>query len=391
MAKHNVSVGIDIGSSLTRVVVTSNETQEGKLPVVLGVGTAETKGVRHGYIVHRDEATTCLRKALKDAEKESGVKIRQATLCIGGVGLACEVATGTAVVSRADSIVSRFDIEKAIAEAEAQIEIKNKTILHAFPTSFKVDGKELPTRPEGITGGKLEVRTLFITVLEQHLDDIIGVVNDAGVKVTEFTATPIAAEKILLTDLQRNFGCALIDIGAQTVSVAVFENNNLTSLHVFGIGSLDVTKDIALGLRITPEEAESLKLGVVSFQSVPKKKLDEIIEARLTDIFELVDKYFKKIGRSALLPAGAIITGAGSNLPMIESVAKTMLKIPVKIARVEMPSLKGPLKDQRLINAYGVAVGDALHASHTKGTTSSQSDTDGFMSVIKNFFKQLMP
>lgn len=391
MSKHKTSVGIDIGSALTKVVVTSQEGQGDKLPTVLGVGISETRGVKHGYITNREDALASLRKAIKDAEKESGLRIRHASLCISGIGLSCESASGIAAVSRADSIVSKFDIEKAIAEAEAQIEIKNKAILHAFPMNFKVDGKELPTRPEGITGGKLEVKTLFISVLEQHLDDLISVINEAGVKITTFTATPISSERLLLSDLQRNFGCALIDIGAETVSVSVFENNNLTSMHVFGIGSLDITKDIALGLRVTPEEAESLKLGVVSFQSVPKKKLDEIIEARLSDIFELIDKYLKKIGRSGLLPAGAIIVGGGSNLTMIETVAKTMLKIPVKIGRLELPGTKAILKDQRLINAYGVAVGDPSHFSKNKSNKQTYGDSDGFISVIKNFFKQLMP
>ena len=122
------------------------------------------------------------------------------------------------------------------------------------------------------------------------------------------------------------------------MSVAVFEEGNLSNLHVFGLGSLEVTKDIALGLRVTPEDAEGLKIGAVSFQSVPKKKLDEIMTARLEDIFELIDKYFKKIGRSGLLPAGAILIGGGSNLSMIEAVAKTELKIPVKLGRIELES-----------------------------------------------------
>jgi cell division protein FtsA len=389
MAKQHTTVGIDIGSSLIRVVVTGAE-GTGRYPAILGIGTAESKGMRHGYVVSRDEAQQALRKALKDAEKESGIRIRHASLAIGGIGISCVSAVGTAVVSRADSIVSRFDIDKAIAEAEEQVELRNKAILHAFPTSFKVDGKELPARPEGITGGKLEVKTLFITILEQHLDDIIGVINDAGVKVTSFTAMPIAAEKLILSDLQRNFGCALIDIGAETVSVSVFENNNLASVHVFGIGSLDITKDIALGLRVTPEEAESLKIGAVSFQSVPKKRLDEIIEARLTDVFELIDKYFKKIGRSGLLPAGAILIGGGSNSSMIESVAKSMLKIPVKVGRIELSTVKGTLKDQRIACSYGVAVGDPSSFTSSKGS-SSHHDGDGFANVIKNFFKQLMP
>jgi len=219
---------------------------------------------------------------------------------------------------------------------------------------------------------------------------LIGVVNEAGIRVTNFIATPIATEKLLLTDIQRNFGCVLIDIGAETVSAAVFENNTLTSLHVFGIGSLDITKDIALGLRINPEEAESLKIGVVSFQNVPKKKLDEIVEARLSDIFELVDKYLKKIGRSGLLPAGAILIGAGSNHSMTENVAKTILKIPVRTGRLDMFSKKGPFKDQRFVTAYSAAM-SSLEKNISKTGSSSAGDADNFGSAIKNFFKQLMP
>jgi cell division protein FtsA len=385
--KQNVTVGIDIGTHHTRIVVC--EHSGSALPKVIGISMVESRGLRHGYIVNREEAISSVKLALKDAEKESGIRIRSASLAIGGIGLASEYASGSIVVTRADGIISKFDIEKAIQDAEATLELKNKTILHAFPVLFKVDGKELPTRPEGINGQKLEVKVLFITCFEQHLDDLLSVINEAGVKVTNFTATPIAAHKLLLTDLQRNFGCILIDIGAETVSVAVFENNTLTSLHVFGIGSQDITKDIALGLRITPEEAESIKLGVVSFQSVPKKKLDEIIEARYSDIFELIDKYLRKIGRSGLLPAGAVIVGGGSLPSMVEGVAKAMLKIPVRIGHLDIPSNKTPIKDARMLVAYGVAT--STTESPQSKSTKRANDGEGFFDVIKNFFKELMP
>ncbi len=212
-----------------------------------------------------------------------------------------------------------------------------------------------------------------------------------GVRVKNYVATPLATQNLLLTDIQKNFGCVLIDIGAETVSVSVFENNTPTSIHVFGIGSLDITKDIALGLRITPEEAESVKIGIVSFQSISKKRLDEIIEARLSDIFELIDKYLKKIGRSGLLPAGAIIVGGGSQMQMIESVAKTMLKIPVKIGAVEIPSSKGGNKDQRLLVAYAAAVGNRAKQSSNKNRPTKSSSDEGILTTIKDFFKQLMP
>lgn len=388
--KQNFTVGIDIGTSLTRVVVCGVAATENSLPPILGYGISETRGLRHGYVVNREDALQSLKSALRDAQTQSGVKIRQANISIGGVGIDAQYGVGSSVVSRADGIIGKVDIEKAISDGETQLDLKNRVMLHAFPVSFKIDGKEYPVRPEGISGLKLEVRTLFITCFTQHLEDLLGVIGDAGVKVLDFTATPISTHKLLLTDLQRNFGCTLIDIGAETVSVSVFENNTLISLHVFDIGSLNITKDLALGLRITPEEAESIKLGTVSFQSVPKKKLDEIIEARLSDIFELIDKYLKKMGRSGLLPAGAIIIGGGSQINMIESVAKNMLKVPVRAGYLEMPSTKGPIKDQRLLVAYSIATSQA-ESSSKSSSRSSPSDNEGFLSVIKNFFKQLIP
>lgn len=388
--KQQFSVGIDIGSASTRVVVSSAATSPDGLPQVIAYSSVETKGCKHGYIINREDVLTGLKKAIRDTEGQAGIKIKQANISIGGIGLSAEYAIGTAVVSRADSIISKLDIEKAITEAETTLDLKNRAILHAYPVLFKIDNKEYPVRPEGIQGLKLEVKVLFIACFQQHLDDLLDVVQDAGVKVLGFTATPLAAQHLLLSDLQRNFGCALIDIGAETVSVAVFENNIPTTIHVFGIGSLDITKDIALGLRITPEEAESVKRGSVSFQSIPKKKLDEIIEARLSDIFELIDKYFKKIGRSGLLPAGAILIGGGAYSPQIESVAKTMLKIPVRLGVLDMPSVKGPIKDQRLITAYAVSQ-PQVETSVKKTSGYGTSDTEGLFAVIKNFFKQLMP
>lgn len=386
--KHLVTVGIDIGTSTTRVVV--SESRDGLSSSVIGFGISETTGVRHGYIINKDEVVISLKKALRDAEIQSGTKIRQAVISIGGVGLDAQYATGSSVVSRADSVISKLDIEKAITDAEAGLDLKNKVMLHAYPVSFKIDGKEFPVRPEGIEGLKIEVRTLFITCFKQHLDDLLSVMSDVGVKVLSFTATPLSTHPVLLTDLQRNFGCALIDIGAETVSVSVFENNTLISLHVFDIGSLNITKDLALGLRITPEEAENIKTGVVNFQTVPKKKIDEIIEARLSDIFELVDKYLKKIGRSGLLPAGAVLIGGGSHLHNIEVVAKTMLKIPVRVGYSDIPSNKGPIKDQRLLGAYAIAASLSEPGSKQQKQRSGH-EGEGFIAVIKSFFKQLMP
>src|SRR5581483_9928911 len=128
------------------------------------------------------------RHALQEVEKELGTKIKTAAIAIGGVGISSEYSIGNSISTRADGIISKFDIEKAIQDAETHIDLKNKTILQAFPVIFKVDGKEIPARPEGIAGSKLEVKTLFITCYQQHLDDLLAVAQECGIRITGFTA-----------------------------------------------------------------------------------------------------------------------------------------------------------------------------------------------------------
>lgn len=379
-------VGIDIGTQNTRVVVCQHDREKNVLEV-LGTSVVETRGLRHGYVVNRQETTDTIRNAVREAEKSSGVKIKRATIALGGIGLSSEHVSSSVVISRADSIVTPLDIEKAVTEAENQLDLKNRRLLHAYPLSFKIDGKEIPGRPEGVHGMKLEVRVLFITGFSQHIDDLAEAVGAAGIHIENVIATPLAAHKVILSDLQRNFGCALIDIGAETVSVAVFENNILTSLHVFGLGSSDITKDIALGLRISPEEAENAKVGAMQFQTYSRKKLEEIIDARFSDIFELVDKYFKKIGRSGLLPAGAILIGGGSQHTLAEGAAKNMLRTPAKRGYADMPGAKTLLSDQRFIVAYGAAG----FYEHTRSALETQNIFSNLWKSLKQVFRQLVP
>ena len=172
--------------------------------------------------------------------------------------------------------------------------------------------------------------------------------------------------------------------------MAVYENNALIGLHVFSIGSTDITNDIALGLKIPLEEAESIKIGTTMNNNYSKRKLDEIIDARLSDIFELIENYLKKIKRSELLPAGIIMTGGGVGLPVIEELARSVLKLPTKIGSGEMVTVaKGKLRDSSWFVSYGLVV--------TSRRQSSYGD-EGFGSVAKSvseglssFFKQFLP
>ncbi|MBX4210979.1 hypothetical protein KW783_03365, partial [Candidatus Parcubacteria bacterium] len=270
-------------------------------------------------------------------EKTAGIRVKKAFISIGGIGLTGITSNGTVAISRADSEITDLDLEKVMEVCEQDIpqsQIVNRKVIHAIPLQYKIDGKQALGKPLGMKGVKLEVKALFVTCLEHHINDLLEAVEQAGIEVLDVMAAPIAASFVTLSKTQKIAGCLLANIGAETVSIVVYENNVPIALEVFPIGSTDITNDIALGLRIGLEEAEQIKIGAMTTTAVPRKKLDEIIEARLSDIFELIEAHLKKIGRNGLLPAGVIITGGGSSIGPIETFAKTSLRLPARIATI---------------------------------------------------------
>ena len=384
----NISVGIDIGTTTTRIVVGEFIKGE-KNPKIIGIGEAETKGVRHGYITHANETISSLKIALDMAEKSSGIKIRRAFVSISSSTLRSEISNGSVIISKADGEVTNLDIEKVEEDCEKNLNLGNKKIIHTFPLSFKLDGKEILGRPEGMRGTKIEGKTLFITSSYQHWEDLLEVITLAGVEPIGVIASPVAGSYIALSEKQKIVGSALVDIGSETVSLSVFEDGKIISLQTFSIGSADITNDIALGLRIPLEKAESLKIENSS-TDVSKKKLSEIIEARLSDIFELIENHLKKIKRNELLPAGIIFIGGGANTVGLEELARTSLKLPSKIGTTEMfGNTKTKLRDQAWFVALGLLLSRENNETYTEGTfLNFFKDAKN---TIKSSFKQLMP
>ena len=364
--KPGIAVGIDIGTYQIKVVVVSGDVgDDNNMPNIIGAGFAESKGMRHGYIINNSDVAKSLERAISQAEKTSGIKIKKAYLSLGGVGLCGAVSRGSIMISKADSEITDMDIKNALAVAESEIPKSlsiNRKIIQSIPISYKVDGKKILGRPVGMKGSKFEVKALFIMCLEHHFNDLVETVEKAGIEVLDVVASPIAASIVNLTKTQKIAGCVLANIGSETVSVAVFENNIPISLEIFPIGGIDITNDIALGLKISLEEAESLKIKFTSEQARSNKKLDEIIAARLSDIFELIENHLKKIGRRGLLPAGIILTGGGSGVEIIEGLAKNILKLPSKIASVnyKRDGKIEKIKDASWSVAYGLCVWELI-------------------------------
>ena len=387
--------GIDIGTYHVKVVIAhSTERNEKGFPKILGTGTAESRGLRHGYIVNIRDVTMSVRKALDEAEKKADVKVKKAFVSIGGIGLSSMTSTSSVIITRADSEITELDIRKVQEQCEKDIPANaslNKKIIHSIPMQFKIDGKPALGKPEGMKGNKLEVKTLYVTCLEHHLNDLIQAVEEAGVSVQDVMASPVAASLVTLNKSQKIAGCVLANIGAETVSIAVFENNMPVSLEVFPIGSTDITNDIALGLKVPLEEAEQIKIGAITGSSYPRKKLEEIIFARLSDIFELIEAHLKKIGRNGLLPAGIIITGGGSGLASIEEMAKVSLKLPSRLGTINMGAQdKQIFRDSTWAVAYGLCILGA-HADEDMPIDSTVRVFENSKKTIKAWLKQFLP
>lgn len=357
--RDRIIAGIDIGTYQVKVVIATlpSKRKDKPLPQIIGTGYAESRGLRNGYIINESDVVRSVRSAVMQAEKSAGVEVKRAYVSIGSIGLDEVFSHGEVITTRADSEITQIDIDKAMQDSEERIleHIPNRKILHAIPLSFAVDGEQVLGRPHGMRGTKLEVESLFITTFEQHLNDLISAIESIGVTVEDVMAAPLAASFVMLTKAQKRAGCVLANIGAETVSIVVFENNTPLSLKVFPIGSSDITNDIALGLKIPLEEAEKIKRGGMSNANYSKRKLDEIVSARLTDMFELIDAHLKKIKRDGLLPAGIVITGGGSGLATIQDLARVALRLPSRIATLD-PGQNGKIRDASWAVAYGLCM-----------------------------------
>lgn len=383
---HHIVTGIDVGTHHVKVVVTSVDPHNPQsLPHIIGTGFSESHGLRNGYVVNDLDVSRSIRNALTQAEKSSGIRIKQAYISIGGIGVDEIRARGEAITSRADSVVTQTDINKAIEACETSIQEKilNRKILHSIPLAYTIDHERVYGRPQNLRGTKLEVEALFITVIEQHLNDLMSIIENLGVRVIDVMAAPIAGSFALLNKKQKRIGCILANIGSETLSVAVFENDTPVSIKVFPLGSSDITNDIALGLMISIEDAEKVKRGGMIQTPYSKKRLDEVISARLKDMFELIDAHLKKIKRDGLLPAGIIFSGGGASLNGIQEYARA-LQLPSRIATLDVTQ-NSKVRDSVWAVAYGLCIWGMNGEDEENGIKHAREAGNKLFNLLKQF------
>lgn len=381
-----IATGIDIGTYQVKVVVVEEVADKngGRQLHIIGTGLAESKGLRHGYIVNKEEVSASILRAKQQAESIARVPIRSAFLAVGGISLDEARATGSAIISRADQEITLLDLDRAAKAAReaAAPGFLNRHVLHSIPLEYRVDGAKTLGDPVGMKGVRLEADYLFVTCLAQHEDILTKAVEDANIEIIDQMASPLAGSYVLLDGEQKMKGCVLANIGAETVSIVVYDEGIPVSVKVFPMGSSHITDDIALGFRISLDEAERVKLGRLSGQMYPRKKVDDLVTTRLVAMFTLIDKHLKSLGRRGPLPAGIIISGGGAGTGTISDIARGSLKLPARLAEFRLSS-DAKIQDATWAVSYGLALWGL--------TGDTNTPKKNFRAMFDKFLQQFLP
>lgn len=366
-------VGIDVGT--TKVCTLIGEVDDADNLCIVGVGVAPAHGLSKGVVVNVDEASKSIAASIEKAERVSGYAIESAYLGLAGKHISSLNSRGVVAVGRGERCITEDDIARAIEAAQAIAVPHNREIVHVIPRNFTLDGQEGVRDPVGMVGFRLEVEAHIVTGAVASIRNLVQCVENAGVTVNDLILQPLASSEAVLTAEERETGVVLVDAGGGTTDVAIFVNGSIWHSVVLPVGGNNLTNDLAVGLRTPFATAEDLKIkyghalpesvdpdemidvaafGEGELQSVPRRELSLILEARVEEIFALVLNEIKRSGYEGLLPAGLVLTGGTTELPGFKELGREMLQLPVRVGRVRNI---GGLVDAVSGPAYATAVG----------------------------------
>ncbi len=406
MSKGEISIGLDVGSSNIRVVVLQKFEEEEK-PRVMGVGTAPSFGMRRGVVADVEETIKSISAAIGNTERTSGIPVSRAIVSVGGNHIGLQESQGVVATGKADGEITSDDLARVLSAAETISLPPNTEIIHVIPRNYSVDEQKDVKDPIGMNGIRLEVNSLLVLGSTPFIKNLSKCVYQAGVEIDDLVFGGLAAAKCSLNKRQKELGVVLIDMGGGTTNFIVFEEGELVQMGVVPIGGSHITNDIAIGLRTSIDVAEKVKINYGSAlpDEISKKEqinlaeidqneegeasrhhVAEIIEARLEEIFTLVDKELRKTGRSGMLPAGAVLVGGGAKLPGAVDVAKRILRLP---AQTGFPTELGGIVDKVDEPGFVTAVGLALWGLEESGVRSSSVRKT--VEKMKGWFWKFLP
>ncbi len=408
------AVGLDIGSTKVRTVVAHIDSATG-VPTIVGIGQAPNTGMRKGVVVNLQGPAQAIDAALGDAERMSGHQVHGATLSVNGSHILTSRADGMVAVGASDHEITPEDLDRIKDVATLGKVPANREIIDVVAHAYKLDGQDNIKDPLGMTGTRLEIDAHVVSALTPYVVNVDKVAESAQVQAHGIVPTAMAAARAVLSESQLENGVAVIDMGGATTSIAVYEEGDLQFVGVIPVGGASITNDLAIGLKTDPEIAEQVKIkhgcalshaenAEVSVKydnevhSFKTADLNEIIEARLEEIFEAIQRELKRAGRAGKLPSGVVLTGGGSKLKHMPEYAKEILGL---AARLGQPTGFGGVADDidksefataiglMLIDAEGVARGDHRGGKKHSGGFKAPSGKDlkGKAAQLFGFFK----
>jgi len=406
MPKNSYVVGLDIGTKKIAAII--GEITEEKKVEIIGIGTAESRGLRKGIVVNLDSTVDAIKKAQEEAELMAGVEIDAAFIGISGAHIKSFNSRGVIAVSGKNREISREDIKRVIEQSKAVSIPPDREIIHIIPQEFVVDDQDGIKDPLGMSGIKLEVNVHIITGAITSVQNLRTCVARAGIEIEQVVLNQIATSSSILTHDEMELGVGLIDIGGGTTEVAIFERGSLWYTSVIPIGGDNFTNDIAVGLRTPIPDAEKIKkkFGCVSHPLVDEQEtievptvgrgkkprvlsrqlLADIIYPRAEEIFRLVDNDIKRMGYEKSLNSGIVITGGTALLDGLEEVAEEIFDLPVRRGD---PSGAGGLVDRVGTPDFATTVGLIQYGYNLYRERGLPRDRKkGFWSKFKDWLKE---
>jgi cell division protein FtsA len=371
-------IGLDIGTSAVRCVVGMFDPNANHMPSIIGHGQAPNQGMRRGAVVHVDEVADAIVHAVTEAERISGTQIKHATVNVNGAHVSGLDSEGVIAISAANREITPEDRVR-VEEAATIVSLPpNREIVQFFAKSYSLDGQRNIKDPVGMHGVRLEVDAHIVTAASPNMRNLDMALEKAEVRPTHHTVSGLAAAEAVMTRQQKEAGTALLDIGAGTTNLIVFEDGEVQHVAVLPIGGQHVTNDLAIGLKTDLDIAEEVKLQHANLREDAKRaavnvkvgnkthhfdgeEITMVVEARAEELLEYVDKELQKIKRSRKLPGGVVLTGGTAKLPSLDELARDRLQLPARIGKLRgVGGLADTVEDQTFITVVGLMLLDML-------------------------------
>ncbi len=366
-------VGIDVGT--TKVCTLIGEVDEADNLCIVGVGVAPSHGLSKGVVVNVEEASRCIAESIEQAERVSGYAIESCYVGLAGKHISSLNSRGVVAVGRGERRITLEDTERALEAAQAIAVPHNREVVHVIPRCYTLDEQEGVRDPVGMLGFRLEVEAHIVTGAVASIRNLVQCIENADVTVNDLILQPLASGEAVLTPEERHTGVVLVDAGGGTTDVAIFVEGSIWHSVVLPVGGNNLTSDLSVGLRTPFEVAEALKIkhghvlpemvdpeeridaaafGEDTLQSVSRRQMALILEARAEEMFAMILNEIKRSGYEGLLPAGLVLTGGTAALRGFKELGREMLQLPVRVGTVR--NISG-LVDAVSSPMYATAVG----------------------------------